>query len=387
MKQEPGGRKRKRPDVVKARPERRRVDGVRVGPGRRPARSLDTDLTASHRSIPEPEPEQEVRFDWRGFARAAKLGSVERRLLAARRRGVPDYRLATELELSALRVSRAGRILDERLRDIGPQYFGLEPLKHSLRPAFREQLGSSAPVCSLSQLDETFLEIMSGERLYFVSSQPVREISEKTSRFCPVQVGALMPRTIKQMHADHERESAKLARLETRFSEVQGQIRDAIAARDALATELASDREASVLEERPFPSPVAAKKLAAAETAIEEAIALRGATQAAIATQARKVDQLAGEIEQNRHAMLGEAISSARQKAFTAMEEFVKAAVDMRDIARAHGFRAVPLDLVFPDYVPHDPFSGFSQRQYQQHLLNAAGEFHDHMSANFKAVA
>jgi hypothetical protein len=158
----------------------------RLGPDREAALSLD----ALHLQLAQPEPEFSAAVDWDCIIRDAKLNRLEARVLTHHwRRGVPFYQLHTALDCTKAETMRAYDRVLRKLRGAGGNSVGLRPLKHSLRPAFREPLRSGARPWSLASLGDEFASVMHREKYIHLISQRHPEDFQKPIVFCPRVIG------------------------------------------------------------------------------------------------------------------------------------------------------------------------------------------------------
>jgi hypothetical protein len=163
--------------MVPAR-DRSRIDPIRLAG--EPVFSLDSGCCAI--DPPAPEPDFHRVADWRAWADSASLTSIERRALAAIRRGVPRYKIGAALGISQLRGVRLFDSLCAKLCAARPT-FDFEPVHDSLRLAFRDRLPSGARPWSLGILDENFASVMREENYLSLISQRDPATSEKPRRY------------------------------------------------------------------------------------------------------------------------------------------------------------------------------------------------------------
>lgn len=180
----------------------------RFGPEREAALSLD----ALPVDIPEAEPEFRLSIDWRAIAKTAKLTRLEARVLMHLKHDVPRYRLPVMLHCTPAQAKRAYEGVLSKLRIAGPAFGGavaLEPMKHSLHPAFQERFYSGGRAWALGAWGAEYAHVMYEEKYSGLISQQDAETFRKSPVFYPRMLGATMSSKVESIDISTETEAAR----------------------------------------------------------------------------------------------------------------------------------------------------------------------------------
>ena len=178
--------------------------------------------------------------------------------------------------------------------------------------------------------------------------------------------------TITELNEKKTIEAVKLQRITERGNTSRTTLEDAETAVARLESALRAEQENAVLDELPWPTPEADKKLSTARAKVVSADSALAATLGAMEKQARIVEGLEGEIAARRLEGFELALEPAKERAFAAMREFCEAAVELNVLANAHGIHSHQLAVSLYPIRPADPMDGFTERMGRCALLNHA---------------
>ena len=184
--------------------------------------------------------------------------------------------------------------------------------------------------------------------------------------------------TIAELNETKTTEAAKLQRISERVHTARVALEDAEGAANKIERALRSEQENAVLDELPWPTPDAEKKIAAARVKVSTAESMLSAVQGAAEQQAQIVEGLEGEITARRLEGFELALEPAKERAFAAMREFCEAAVELNVLANAHGIHSHQLAAsLYP--IGRDPLDGLAERLGRCDLLTHAIRFQNEL--------
>jgi hypothetical protein len=184
--------------------------------------------------------------------------------------------------------------------------------------------------------------------------------------------------TITELNEKKTTEAAKLQRISERVHTARVTLEDAESAVARLERALRAEQENAVLDELPWPTPEADKKLSTARAKVVSADSALAATLGAMEKQAQIVEGLEGEIAARRLEGFELALEPAKERAFAAMREFCEAAVELNVLANAHGIHSHQLAAsLYP--IGRDPLDGLAERLGRCDLLTHAIRFQNEL--------
>jgi hypothetical protein len=321
-----------------------------------------------------------VEVDWRRVISEAGFSRQEAAVFRAYfQRLIPTYLLAKELGITPKQAAQYLAAVCAKL----PRAAAAITLRPGSVFAFQERLPSGRRSWEFARFDNAYLEVMQKEFSPLLSMRSTR--SSDRLRSLSVVSRSLM--NIAELQKRLKAEIGKRDRLAERAHGARVALSQAEGAVEQAAAAARREQAAAALDEREWPGAELQQELALANAGLVQASSKLEALVGALEQQGRVIVDLESDIHSRRHELLAGAIGKARAEAFSALEEFTRAAVRLRGIARDHGFpEGVPLGMLFADYNPSDPLSGWTERNAKIQMLNSAGQLNDLKLQFSKAV-
>ena len=316
-----------------------RVDGIRLGPDRKRALSLDGTRVPE---MPAVEASMWAVVNWDGFATAAAFTRFERSVfLHIWRDNVPRYRVHQLIGCTPREVALAYAAILTKMRIGGAHgHVSFQSMPDSLRPAFRERLQGGGRPWALGQVGPEFAEIMAEEKYIGLLSQRDPSFFEKRGVFCPVQVGANMQRSIEKLRADATAERTRMIRIGERLHRPHLDHEAAEKELAATQAEIGAAEAQAIIEDKPSPGPAMRGKLAKLQTALHSAeVEFR-----AVATAHRLREKLEGiesEITLRHHEAFALKLKSPAAELQSLMEALTAKAIECDEVAREFGIDGI----------------------------------------------